>query len=83
MVKERLGHGSIATTERYLHTLPTAHDEALAALTVIRGDRDGQADTLAKKSTDSAASEKLTELRQLVKSLSTVAATMVGNSKAS
>jgi hypothetical protein len=33
VVKERLGHASIATTERYLHTLPDADDTALDALT--------------------------------------------------
>lgn len=37
VVKERLGHASIATTERYLHTLPTADDTALEALAKIRG----------------------------------------------
>lgn len=37
VVKERLGHASIATTERYLHTLPTADDTALDALARIRG----------------------------------------------
>ena len=26
MVKDRLGHGSISTTEKYLHTLPEADD---------------------------------------------------------
>ncbi len=36
VVKERLGHASIATTERYLHTLPTADDTALDALARIR-----------------------------------------------
>lgn len=36
VVKERLGHGSIATTERYLHTLPDADETALDALSVIR-----------------------------------------------
>lgn len=36
IVKERLGHGSIATTERYLHTLDTADETALTALSVIR-----------------------------------------------
>jgi len=39
VVKERLGHGSIATTEKYLHTLPGAHEAAITALTAIRGDR--------------------------------------------
>jgi hypothetical protein len=37
VVKERLGHASIATTERYLHTLPGADETALAALSKIRG----------------------------------------------
>ncbi|MCA1600536.1 MAG: site-specific integrase [Acidobacteria bacterium] len=36
VVKERLGHGSIATTERYLHTLPEADETALDALFAIR-----------------------------------------------
>jgi Phage integrase family len=31
MVKDRLGHGSISTTEKYLHTLPGADDAALDA----------------------------------------------------
>jgi integrase len=35
-VKERLGHGSISTTERYLHTLPDADDTALDAFAKIR-----------------------------------------------
>jgi hypothetical protein len=37
VVKERLGHGSIATTEKYLHALPEADETALAALSRIRG----------------------------------------------
>lgn len=36
MIKERLGHGSIATTEKYLHTLPDADDGALEAFNRIR-----------------------------------------------
>ena len=31
-VKERLGHGSLRTTEKYLHTLPDTDDTALDAL---------------------------------------------------
>jgi len=37
VVKERLGHASIMTTQKYLHTLPDADDTALDALTKIRG----------------------------------------------
>jgi hypothetical protein len=36
VVKERLGHGSIATTGQYLHTLPGAGDCALVALDAYR-----------------------------------------------
>jgi integrase len=36
IVKERLGHASITTTEKYLHTLPNADDSALDALDNIR-----------------------------------------------
>jgi integrase len=36
MVKDRLGHGSISTTEKYLHTLPEADDMALDAFSKIR-----------------------------------------------
>jgi integrase len=36
VVKERLGHESIATTGKYLHTLPTADETAIAALRRIR-----------------------------------------------
>ena len=39
MVKERLGHGSIRTTEGYLHALPGAQDAALTALDAVRGNR--------------------------------------------
>ena len=36
IVKERLGHASIATTEKYLHTLPGADETALDALANMR-----------------------------------------------
>ncbi len=35
-VKDRLGHGSISTTERYLHSLPEADKAALNAFSKIR-----------------------------------------------
>jgi integrase len=36
VVKERLGHASIITTERYLHTIDNADETALAALDRVR-----------------------------------------------
>lgn len=36
VVKERLGHGSISTTEKYLHSRPGADEAALKALAVTR-----------------------------------------------
>ncbi|MFI0448028.1 tyrosine-type recombinase/integrase [Actinomadura sp. 6N118] len=36
VVKERLGHLKLATTEKYLHSLPTADETALTALDKIR-----------------------------------------------
>ena len=36
VVKQRLGHGSLRTTERYLHTLPDADETALDALAKVR-----------------------------------------------
>lgn len=36
VVKDRLGHRSIATTEKYLHTLPDADETALKALKRVR-----------------------------------------------
>jgi integrase len=36
VVKDRLGHSNISVTSRYLHTLPTAGDQALAALAAFR-----------------------------------------------
>ena len=40
-VKDRLGHGSISTTEKYLHTLPDADDLALDAFSRIRNRAQG------------------------------------------
>src|SRR6266568_710098 len=39
VVKDRLGHGSIITTQNYLHTLPGADESALKAMDAIRGVR--------------------------------------------
>ena len=40
VVRERLGHAKISTTEGYLHTLPDADQTALAALGKIRSGGD-------------------------------------------
>lgn len=42
VVKERLGHSSIATTQKYLHTLPDADDTALNAFAKVRTRSGGQ-----------------------------------------
>jgi hypothetical protein len=39
VVKQRLGHGSLRTTEKYLHTLPDADETALEALSKMRNGR--------------------------------------------
>jgi site-specific recombinase XerD len=36
VVKQRLGDGSLRTTEKYLHTLPDADETALDALSKMR-----------------------------------------------
>jgi site-specific recombinase XerD len=36
VVRQRLGHSSLRTTERYLHTLPDADETAIDALAKIR-----------------------------------------------
>ena len=36
VVKERLGHAKLATTEKYLHTLPDADESAVDAFAAIR-----------------------------------------------
>jgi len=44
-VKERLGHSSILTTQKYLHTLPDEeNDKALDAFAKIRNRKNGHTD---------------------------------------
>jgi integrase len=38
-VRDRLGHTSIVTTQKYLHSLPNADDSAIEALARVRGRR--------------------------------------------
>jgi site-specific recombinase XerD len=68
IVKERLGHASITTTEKYLHALPGADDIALDALTAVRGNRNTPPTT---DPTDTSTAydprdAELTELRDMV-----------------
>jgi hypothetical protein len=65
VVKERLGHGSIATTGKYLHALPGADQAALEALDAFRSrPRTSAALVAADPRTD-----ELTEMRALVSKL--------------
>lgn len=72
MVKERLGHGSITTTQGYLHALPGAQDAALSALAAIRGDRSAKTTVPDAGAEDTAATggdareAELVELRSMV-----------------
>jgi integrase len=75
VVKERLGHGSITTTEKYLHTLPGAGDAALSALDAVRGVGNTDA-TPVREPTDTTGAPidqrdaELAEMRQMVAKLS-------------
>jgi integrase len=65
VVKERLGHGSIATTGKYLHALPGADEAALRALEEFRSRRVVSAETAISDHRD----DELAEMRQLVAKL--------------
>ncbi|WP_198586752.1 tyrosine-type recombinase/integrase [Glycomyces xiaoerkulensis] len=73
VVKERLGHASIQTTERYLHTLDNADDTALAALDKVRGPRVqpsanacDDAATLAEPTSMQAVMDRMAELQAML-----------------
>jgi len=65
IVKERLGHGSITTTEQYLGTLPGAGDAALSALDAIRGART-PVDVQAESTTLKQGSPDMVELMKMM-----------------
>jgi hypothetical protein len=67
VVKDRLGHGSIATTGKYLHALPGADQAALEALDAFRA-RPASATTTDPTPRD----DELDEMRTLVARLSTM-----------
>jgi integrase len=50
IVKERLGHASIMTTQRYLHTLPDADETAVEAFIRIRSRSTKPASRLPRRS---------------------------------
>ncbi|WP_019873989.1 tyrosine-type recombinase/integrase [Sporichthya polymorpha] len=65
VVKERLGHGSIATTGKYLHALPGADQAALDALDAFRS-----RPAIAATPGAAAREDELSEMRDLVARLS-------------
>ncbi len=70
VVMERLGHGSMTTTAKYLHTLPNAHEAALQALDAIRGTSATVANSMlasgGSATTPDARDAELAELRRMV-----------------
>jgi hypothetical protein len=75
--KERLGHRSITTTEKYLHALPGAHDATLNALDASRGGR-SDVDADADRPSVDDQSVELAELRQMVADLTRLVGTLHG-----
>jgi hypothetical protein len=74
-VKERLGHASLRTTERYLHALPGRHEVALAALAAVRspkGQDTPSPDLAATPIPSSDHDRELEELRSTVAALKAI-----------
>lgn len=73
VVKQRLGHASITTTERYLHTLDNADTTALAALAKVRSSKsEAPPDSILGTSTETdrprmqAVLDQLAEMQSLI-----------------
>ncbi|MGI5420689.1 tyrosine-type recombinase/integrase [Actinomadura luteofluorescens] len=66
VVKERLGHRKISTTERYLHTLPTADETALEALAKIRATQASQGAPADLEAQLAEAQAKITQLQAVL-----------------
>ncbi|MVZ99081.1 tyrosine-type recombinase/integrase [Actinomadura sp. LD22] len=70
VVKERLGHLKLSTTEKYLHSLPTADETALAALDKIRsGPARPPAGQTIRRDELKAAEEEVARLRAVIADL--------------
>jgi hypothetical protein len=81
VVKERLGHGTITTTQRYLHTLPGADSAALAALDAVRGTRGTPGDLPQPSAGEGEGKGKQdNELTQMRKMLTEIKALLEGRS---
>jgi integrase len=79
VVKERLGHGTITTTQRYLHTLPGADSAALTAMDAVRGTRTTPGD-LPQPSAGEGEDKQDDELTQMRKMLTEMKALLEGRS---
>jgi integrase len=66
VVKDRLGHRKISTTERYLHTLPNADETALQALDKIRTGQGPDGATRELKAELEEAQAKIAELQAVL-----------------
>lgn len=77
VVKERLGHGSIVTTQKYLHTLPEADQTAVDAFEQIRKRSDKTDSEQAEEVTATSASEELKAAQIKIEQLSAVIADLV------
>jgi integrase len=66
VVKERLGHLKISTTERYLHSLPNADETALEALDKIRSGQGEQGGVKDLKKQLAEAEAKIADLQAVI-----------------
>ena len=69
VAKERLGHGSITTTEQYLGTLPGAGEAALKALDAVRSRRVGVDQAESKPPAPEAATPDMSEVLKIMEAL--------------
>jgi integrase len=77
VVKERLGHGSIVTTQKYLHTLPESDQTAVDAFEQIRKRSDKADGEQAEEVTATSAAEELKAAQIKIEQLSAAIADLV------